>query len=143
MVVVDLVVARPQPLVGGDRHEQRPAGRDDAAQLAQGGEVVLEVLDHVERCGQLEAVGGERHLQHRAFDHLAGVTRARKRGARGGQLDSCDRAVVGELDHVAPAATAGVEDLRARGQAQLRDHPLEHAAPPPVPPVAILSAVRL
>ena len=59
------------------------------------------------------------------------------------QLDARDRAVARELDHVAPAAAAGVEDPRARGQAQVVDHALEHVAPPPVPPVAVLGAVRL
>ena len=143
MVVVDLVVAGPQPLVGGDGDQQRAAGRDHAAQLAQRGEVVLEVLDHVERGGQLEGVGGERHLQDRAFDHLARAALARERDAGLRELDPGDRAVTGEVDHVAPRAAAGVEDPRARRQAQLGDHALEHGAPPPVPPVAILGAVRL
>jgi len=89
-------------LVGGDGDEQRAAGRDDAAQLAQGGEIVGEVLDHVERGGQLEGVGQKRHLKDRAFDHLAAVACAREGDTRGGELDPGDRAVAGEVEHVPP-----------------------------------------
>src|SRR2546428_239067 len=48
-----------------------------------------------------------------------------------------------ELDHVAPAASAGVEDARPSGQAQPGDHVLEHCSPPPVPPMTVLGAMRL
>src|SRR5205807_4322413 len=54
-----------------------------------------------------------------------------------------DRAVAGELDHVAPAAAAGIEDARARGQAQPFDRALDHAPAAAIPPVAVLGAVGL
>ena len=82
MVVVDLVVAAPQPLVGGHGHEQRrrrarPRGAARAARRGRPrGARSRRAPD-----GQVEAVAGERHLQHRAFDHLAGC-RARARGGR-------------------------------------------------------------
>ena len=143
MVVVDLVVAAPQPLVGGHGDQQRAAGGDRATELAQGGEVVLEVLDHIQAHGQVEAVVGERHLQHRARDHLARVARAGNGDARLGELNAGHGAEPGELDHVAPAAASGVEDARGLGQPEPGDHAAEHRSPPPVPPVAVLDLVRL
>jgi len=47
VVVVDLVVTAPQPLVRRHRHQQRTTRLDDPAHLAQRREIVLEVLDHV------------------------------------------------------------------------------------------------
>src|SRR5438128_683917 len=48
-----------------------------------------------------------------------------------------------ELDHVAPAPSARVEDACSSGQVQVGDHVLEHSSPPPVPPMTVLGAMRL
>ena len=48
-----------------------------------------------------------------------------------------------ELDHVAPAAAARVEDPGARRQAQAGYDPLEYLTASPVPPVPVLRAVCL
>ena len=83
LMVVDLVVAAPEPVICGDGEQQSAAWRDHAPQLAKGAEVVLEVLDDVERDSQVEARVGERHLQHGPFDHLAAAALARLLDTRG------------------------------------------------------------
>jgi hypothetical protein len=75
-----------EPLVGRHRHEQGAAGRDGAAQLAQRGEIVLEVLDHIEAHRKVEAPVREWHLQHRAGDHVAESTLPGQSDAGVGQL---------------------------------------------------------
>ena len=77
------------------------------------------MLDHVERHGEVEAVVGEGHPEHRSFDNLARAARARQAHAGLRELDAGHRAVAGELDHVAPAAAPGVEDARAVGHGQV------------------------
>ena len=142
-VLVDPVVATPQPLIGGHRHQQRPAGRQHAPQLAQRTAVVGQVLDHIEAHREVEGVGGEGHLHHRALHDLADVAGAGKLGAGGGDLHADHPAAPRELHHVAPAAAAGVEDSRAGGQAEARDRALEHVAASAIPPVAVLRPVGL
>ncbi len=137
-MVVDLVVAAPQPLVGGHRQEQHASGCDRPADLAERAKVVLEVLDHVKADCEIEAVVGERHLEDGAFDHLAAAAFARLRDARPRQLDAGHGAAPRELDHVAPAAAAGVEDPCGSGQVEAVEHPLQHPSPAPVPPMTVL-----
>jgi len=43
-----VVVIAPGPLVSRDRQDHQPALAGDAAQLDQGGDVVVDVLEHVE-----------------------------------------------------------------------------------------------
>ena len=62
VVVVGDVVARPQRLIGRHGHQQLAPGLCDAAQLAQGDDVVRRVLDHVEACDQVERLVVEREL---------------------------------------------------------------------------------
>jgi hypothetical protein len=101
------------------------------------------MLDHVEARCQLEAVVGEGHLEHRSGYDLARASLACQCDARLGQLDACDLAIAGQLDHVAPAAAAGVEDACTRAEPEARDDPVEHRAPSSVPPVPVLGLVGL
>ncbi len=143
VVVVDLVVAAPQPLVGGDGHEQRAAGRDRAAQLAQRrrSSSRCSITSRLTARSKLASAKGISSTE-------PAITSPQLRARASSTLVSesstpVTRAVAGELDHVAPAAAAGVEDARVRGQPEAGDHPLEHGAPPAVPPVAVLDLVRL
>src|SRR5579862_9915360 len=138
MVVVDDVVLAPQPLVGGHAHEQGATRADDAPQLAQRVDVVLDVLDHVEAHGQVEALVRERHVGDRRLDDLAHAARACPLDARLGDLDAGHGAEAREVDHVATGAAAGVQHLGRRRQREPVDDPADDAAAPAVPPVALL-----
>jgi hypothetical protein len=50
---------------------------------------------------------------------------------------------VPEIDHVAPGATAGVKQLRARRHGEPAQDHIEYATASAVPPVAVLGAVGL
>src|SRR6185437_4011270 len=143
VVVVDLVMAAPQPLVGGNRNQQSSARLGHATQLVQGAHVVFQVLDHVEADGQIEGAVVEGGVHDRALEHFAGLALASEPDACARQLHARDDAVVGKLHHVAPAAAAGIENACLRRQSQARNRLLQYATATLVPPVAVLGAVRL
>lgn len=143
VVVVDDVVPGPEPLVG--RHgDQKPApGRNDAAQLAQGTDVVVKMLDDIEAEGKLEAVVRERHLKDGPFEHIPDVPGTRSLHAGRGELDAGHLAVALEIDHVAPGAAAGVEHAGLRRNGEVAQDDVEDTAARGVPPMAVLGAVGL
>ena len=71
------------------------------------------------------------------------MTLAGELGARVRYLHAAHRPAAGELEHVAPAAAARVEDAGTGRQAQCGDDALQHLPAPAIPPMPILGAVRL
>ena len=68
------------------------------------------MLDHVQADRQVEAIRGEGHLEHGCLEHLSDSAGARQLNARAGQLHARHRPQTLQLDHVATATAAGVED---------------------------------
>ena len=86
---------------------------------------------------------GERELGDRALHDLADVALARALDARVGDVHARDGSEPSEVDHVAAAAAAGIEDLRIVRQIERAHQLIEDPPPSPVPPVPVLQLVRL
>ena len=120
VVVVDLVVAAPQPLVGGHGEQQRAARGDRATQLAQRGESSCRcsITSRLTARSKLSSANGISSTE-------PSITSPTSRSRASATL-VCESsmpvtvAVARELDHVAPAAAAGVEDARGRAAARAR-----------------------
>ncbi len=118
LVVVHHVVRAPHPLMRGHGDQDLAAGLEHPRDRLQRGDIVLDMLDHVEHRDQIVAGGrdaaelGQRRRSDRPAQPLAGY------GARGiVDLDRVDPAEGGEHRQVVPGAAADLEDARVAGQA--------------------------
>ena len=142
-VMVDLVVLAPEPAVGRHGQEQMAAGGRDAAQLAQGPGVVLDVLEHVGGADEVEApvVVGKRLEARLAYAGQAARAAEVHRSRRGlHALCATEPRVILE---VAPGAAAGVKDSRRNRKVDPGEQCTNHGSSPAEPPVAVLEIVEL
>ena len=134
----NLVVAAPEPLIGGHSHDEQAALADRRARGTKSGDVVVDVLDHVEQQDDLGPARGHAEIVREVTD-----ADVEARGASGGGevLVGVHADRLAELaerrEHVA-AAAAELEQAHAacRQRApQARADDGQPAAKPPVRPV--------
>ena len=143
VVVIGLVVARPQRLVGGHGHEQPAAGPCHPPELNQSGDVVGDVLDHVEAGDEVKRGVVPGKFLEPPDPHLAQAAPAGQLGRVGVELDATHlAAVVHELHQGAPRAAPGVEHVRPHRQRQAIQLGADDAPAAPVPPVVLVDGER-
>ena len=144
VVVVDLVVAAPQPLVGGNRHQQRPAGcaaRGAARAARRGRPGRCSITSrHTARSKESSAKG----ISITEPSTTSPTWRARASSALVGESSTPVTSPWRASSTMLRPLPQPASRMRARGGRPRRvDRPLEHAAAPAVPPVAVLGAVGL
>ncbi len=143
VMVVGLVVARPQGLVGGHGDQQPAAGARHPPQLDERGDVVGDVLDHVQAGDEVKRRVLPGKLLQPADAHLAQAAPTGQLGRVGVELDPAHlAAVVDKLHQGAARAAAGVEDARAGGQGQAVQLGPDHTTAAAIPPVVLVDRER-
>ena len=146
VVMVVLVVHRPEGRIGGHGEHHVAARPRDAAELAQDGEVVGCVLEHVQASHQVEGVVLERQPRDVRGDHLVVPACARRPHGQGADVDSRHVPESGETVEHATRAASGVEDLRAGIETEpphLAHHDAQTAAVPPVALIMVQDGLEL
>ena len=121
----------------GDGDEDLAAGRQALAHRGERGDIVLDMLDHVEHRDQIVMMPGHigQDRQRRGADRLAEPLRRDR--ARGGiDLDRIHRAELREHRQIMPGAAADLEDLGARRERPLAGQEIgQDVAPRAIPPM--------
>ena len=99
-------------MVGRDGDEQVTAWSGDPPQFGQRAVIVIEVLDHVGGQDEVEALVLVGQLLDRRLDDLSQPAEMAELDRLGREVDALGLAEGPKLDHVAPGATARIQDPR-------------------------------
>ena len=93
-------------------NEDATARLEHAAQLSQRADVVVEMLEDVERCHEVEGARRERQVHDICVAHVAEPSLATELQSLVGDVDAFGRAEAAKLLEHEPGSAPGIEDLQ-------------------------------